>query len=217
LAKQNRHFNLRQFVKDASAIAFDFDGVIVESVGIKDQAFSSLFCQYTVHYDQIMSYHLSHNATVRFEKFEYIFENILGLSYSDDIEAKLNTQFSEFVFNRIVSCPIVPGVLGFLNVFSGNKKLYLISMTPEAELIKILKSRGLLDFFKLVYSSVWKKVDAIRDIMSTGNMEPGELVFIGDSPEDWHAAKETGIRFVGRKTEKLLSDVEYPLITDFLE
>ena len=63
-------------------ILLDFDGVIIESVGIKDEAFEKLYQNYPKHLTQIMEYHLSHNATIRFIKFRYIVENILNEPYS---------------------------------------------------------------------------------------------------------------------------------------
>ena len=67
----------------------DFDGVVVESVGIKDQAFRQLYQDFPQHLDRIMEYHLSHNATIRFEKFRYIAENILRCQFTAEMEAKL--------------------------------------------------------------------------------------------------------------------------------
>ena len=43
--------------------------------------------------------------------------------------------------------------------------LYLVSMSPGDEFGKILKQRGLTQYFKKVYLSSWKKVDAIDDIL----------------------------------------------------
>jgi beta-phosphoglucomutase-like phosphatase (HAD superfamily) len=60
------------------AIIFDFDGVIVESVDIKTKAFAKLFeseSQDVV--EEIVSYHLQHTGVSRFEKFQYIFEQIM--------------------------------------------------------------------------------------------------------------------------------------------
>ncbi len=70
------------------AIILDFDGTIVESVGIKDQAFEALFDQYPEHFDEIMQYHLAHNATIRFDKFKFIAENILHINYTDQLSER---------------------------------------------------------------------------------------------------------------------------------
>ena len=65
--------------KRCRLLILDFDGTLVESVGVKDEAFALLFKDFPEHLDDIMQYHISHNATIRFEKFEYIFNNILHM------------------------------------------------------------------------------------------------------------------------------------------
>ena len=122
-------------------IALDFDGVIVESVGIKDQAFEEVFKQYPEQLAQIMEYHRSHNATIRYDKFKYITETILHQPYSETIGQKLGEEFSRYIFKKIVACPSVPGAKEFLEYFYGKRPLYLISMTPEEELMRILQAR----------------------------------------------------------------------------
>ena len=65
-------------------IVLDFDGVIVESVGIKTEAFRELFRD-SPQVEEIYQYHLANNALSRFEKFPYICENILGRKYTEEM------------------------------------------------------------------------------------------------------------------------------------
>lgn len=55
-------------------IILDFDGVVVESVDIKTEAFRELFQEYE-NVDDIVQYHLQNNAISRFIKFKYIYES----------------------------------------------------------------------------------------------------------------------------------------------
>ena len=198
-------------------IILDFDGTIVESVGIKDVAFRELFKGFPEHIDEIMAYHLSHNATIRFEKFEFIYRNILNQPYSEGIKENLSERFSHFVFDKIAKCAYVPGALDFLGYFGNVVPLYLVSMSPEDELGKILKIRGLTKYFKKVYSSSWKKVDAIDDILRRGDFLPHETVFVGDAYEDFQAAQSMNISFVGRNSEKSFFDSDARIFEDLRE
>ena len=63
-------------------IILDFDGVIVESLDIKTQAFRDLFSNYPEHIDEIMNYQLEYNPFSRYIKFEHIVTNILNYSHS---------------------------------------------------------------------------------------------------------------------------------------
>ena len=192
---------------DIKTIILDFDGVLVESVGIKDGAFEILFKNFPLHLSEIMRYHRTHNATIRFEKFQYIYERILKREYSKELAAQLSEEFSRIVFQKVVACPGVPGDLEFLDYFNHRVPLYLATINPAEELERIIEGRNLQHFFKDVYTYPWRKVDALRNILKTENVRCDQAVFIGDSPEDYQAAQEAGVFFIGRFSDKLFHSV----------
>ena len=192
-------------------IILDFDGTIVESVGIKDSAFKILFSEYPEHLERIMEYHLANNATVRFDKFKHITENILKKEYNEDMEKLLSRRFSELVFKRIVECPYVQGTEDFLNYFREKVPLYLASASPAEELEKILEARDLKKYFKNVYAIPWVKMDVIQDILKRENILPEEAVFIGDAFEDYEAARLTNVFFIGRDSNKSFHGADIPV------
>ncbi len=198
-------------------LILDFDGVIVESVGIKDEAFEQLFLGYPAHLSQIIKYHLANNATIRFEKFKYITETILKEPYTKEKEKELSASFSQLIFQRIVQCPFVKGAKTFLDFFMRQVPLYLVSMSPKEELEQILQIRQLDTYFKKVYASPWSKPDAIRDILQNERVRCQDAIFVGDTPEDYLAAKATGLFFIGRFSGKTFPVNEIPVFHDLLE
>ena len=56
-----------------SAVIFDFDGVIVESLDVKADAFRSLFADHPEHVDQIVRLHRENLGVSRYEKFRTIY------------------------------------------------------------------------------------------------------------------------------------------------
>ena len=185
---------------DPQVILLDFDGVIIESVGIKDQTFEELYKEYPQHLSHIMEYHLSHNATIRFKKFRYIAENILNKPYGAQKEQELSKMFSELVFEKIVHCPLVKGAKEFLEYLCAKVPLYLISISPEDELSWVLDVRGLKKYFKQVYANPIKKSEAFKNILTYEQLDASEAMYIGDTPEDYQAAVDVGIPFNGRKS-----------------
>jgi phosphoglycolate phosphatase-like HAD superfamily hydrolase len=186
------------------AAILDFDGTLVESVGIKDRAFRTLFADRPDRIDAIMAYHLAHNATVRFDKFRHIVETILGEPYTQARAQQLTDRFSALVRAAIIDCPAVAGLDEFLDTLQPRLPLYLVSVSPEEELIAILRARGLAKRMTGIYSASWKKVDAIRDILQRECIGPESAVFVGDAPEDRRAAEAEGVRFIGRDSGKPL-------------
>ncbi|MFC2167175.1 HAD family hydrolase [Acidobacteriota bacterium] len=198
-------------------IIFDFDGVLLESVDIKDYAFKRLFQDYPEHLEEIMEYHLSNNATVRFDKFKYITENILCKSYDKETEKNLSNIFSDLVFRRLVECPYVTGAKEILDFLQDIIPIYIASMSPAAELEKILELRKLKKYFKKVYAVPWLKPDAIRDIMDREKMTQEDIVFVGDSDEDLRAAQSMGVFFIGRDSGKSFHEADIPIFKDMFE
>ena len=198
-------------------IILDFDGTIVESVGIKDAAFKALFGNFPEHLDEIMSYHLFNNATIRFEKFEHIYRNILRLPYTPEIRQWLSKEFSRLVFEKIITCPFVPGAVDFLEYFQKITGLYLISVSPEKELNNILTARNLTRYFKKVYSFEWKKPDAISDILQLEGISPEYAIFMGDTYEDSCSAKKSNVFFIGRDSGKPFENINFPIFKDLVE
>ena len=202
---------------DLRVIMLDFDGVLVESVGIKDQAFKKLFVSYPEKLDEIMSYHLAHNATIRFEKFQYIYDNILKIKYTENIKNNLSKQFSDYVVQNIIDCPSVKGSIEFLDYFYSRVSLYVISTNPPKELAKIIQARGLTKYFKKVYAFPWKKADAMKDILEKENLRNNQAIYIGDSPEDRKSSAQVNIPFIGRISNKDIGGDDIYICQDLFE
>lgn len=196
-------------------IVLDFDGVILDSEGIKDDAFKFLYRRHPQSLDQIINYHKEYRATTRFEKFKYITENILKEKYTDQLKEKLSCQFSEFVFEKTIICPFIDGAKEFLEHFSEKIPLYIASINPQKDLENILKARALNVFFKKVYAIPWKKSDALREILKIESIVPDEAVFIGDTFNDYKAAEETNIPFIGRDSGKFFDSIDVPVCKNF--
>lgn len=198
-------------------ILFDFDGVLIESVGTKDLAFETLFKEYPEHIDKIMDYHLSNNATVRYHKFRYITENILGKRYDEETEKRLSEKFSGLVLTGILHCPYVSGAKEILDSYWHKIPLYLSSVSPADELDEILEARKLKKYFKEIYAVPWIKTEAIRDIMDREDVSPKDMVFIGDSYEDFKSGQRTGVFFIGRDSGKSFHGARIPIFKDMFE
>ncbi|MCK8519384.1 HAD family hydrolase [Methanoculleus sp. 7T] len=59
-------------------VILDFDGVIVESIPLKTVAFRKIFSFAPEHLDEIIAFHLENGGMSRYDKFRYIYANILN-------------------------------------------------------------------------------------------------------------------------------------------
>lgn len=198
-------------------IVLDFDGVIVESNDIKHQAFSEIFSAYPDHHKEIMAYHFAHNAVNRHEKFKHIMINILNEEYEIERAKKWALRFSELTRDKIINCPYVTGATEFIQCFYNNYPVYLASATPIDELKTILKGRNIFQYFAGVYGAPMNKKNMFDDIMKKEMIDVDEILYIGDSPEDYEIARILGCIFLARKSDYKFNDHKIKSFKNMLE
>lgn len=202
-------------------IIFDFDGVIVESMDIKAEGFLYIFRQYPQIKDKIIELHMSRGGMSRWDKIKIIYEQYLGLSLSNEKMAEFAAEFEAFVFNKVLIVPYVMGALEYLKKYQGIYRFYIVSGTPHDEIFEIVKKRGISQYFKGIYGAPATKADLITKIIHENDFIPQEVVFIGDSLDDYEGAKACGVAFIGRKLKnrnnfQFLPDVK-TIINDLTE
>lgn len=181
------------------AIIFDFDGVIVESAGIKTKAFKKLFeLEYPEKVDTIVDYHKRNMGISRFVKFRHIYENILKLPLTSAQEEKLGRTFSEIIFDEIIWAPFVRGAKEFIVRNQRKYAMFIVSGTPSGELQDILECRKIKNLFKEIHGTPQLKPDIICGILKRHSWRKEEVAFVGDAESDMRAAEVTGVHFIAR-------------------
>ena len=203
--------------KVLNVIALDFDGTVVKSNHIKDQAFETIFSDWPEHRNTMMQWHLTRDSVDRREKFHFFVEEVLGQLGNEELIEELTARFSELTRKEIVNCPMVEGAQAFLDYCVCKVPMFLLSATPQNELNKILRKRCLNEYFKQAYGAPIDKVEILNKIMADENVSPGEMLYIGDSPEDQQAAELLGIHFIGRRSDRALNDATYNVYPDFMK
>ena len=182
-----------------ATLILDFDGTIVESLPLKTAAFRKVFSFAPLaHLDEIIAFHLENGGMSRYDKFRYIYENILHEPLTPKQEERLASKYVSLIFESMLTVPCVEGAEDLLEGCSHALPLYIVSATPEGEMQEIARRRGLTKYFIRVYGSPKTKAECIREILAETGASPEEALFVGDAPNDWEAAHETGVRFVAR-------------------
>lgn len=185
------------------AIFLDFDGVVVESLNIKSQAFYEIYMVYGEEIaNKAKKYHIEHQGVSRYIKFQEIHQIYLKRKLQIEQLEELSKQFSVIVLTKIIQCPFVDGVLKFLEQKNANNiPIFLLSATPHEELIDIVKARKLQQYFKDIYGAPSTKVDSGKKIIEQFKLNPQKIVFVGDSRSDFMASNDLGTNFILRQTE----------------
>ena len=180
-------------------IIFDFDGVILESLDAKANAFKQLYKNYgNTIMSKVEKHHLQNGGVSRYEKIKFYHSHYLKEKINDDKIIYLSKKFSDIVFDNVINCSFVIGVKNFLINNKEDFSLFISSASPEEELLKICKKINISPFFKRIYGSPKSKNNHILNIKRDYNLKSHEIIFVGDSINDYEAAKKNKLNFIGR-------------------
>ncbi len=180
-------------------LVLDYDGMVVESVGVKTEAFARLYAPYGESVvKSVVDHHLKNGGLSRYEKFRYAHKNFLGREITEQESQEMGRAFETHVEAAVCESPYVVGALEFLQHWSQRLPIFIASGTPESELRRILVQRGEAQYLVRAYGSPTKKSAILRSIQESCGVSYSEMLFAGDSINDFEPAHELGIPFVGR-------------------
>ncbi|MDD5045091.1 MAG: HAD-IA family hydrolase [Candidatus Omnitrophica bacterium] len=199
------------------AIVFDFDGVLVESVDIKTNAFARLFeGEGAEIVKQVVDYHLNHTGVSRFEKFRYFYKVLLKRELTEQKFKELCERFSVLVVEEVVKAPYVKGGKEFLDRYSNTYKCFVASATPQREIEDIIEKRKMGRYFAGIHGAPKLKSEAVKEIIEGNRLSAAEIVYVGDAMSDYSAAKDNGVRFIARikDNEEIFATIDCLRIND---
>lgn len=180
-------------------IVFDFDGVILESVEVKDKAFYNLFDNLSEEERQrVIDTHRNNPGMNRRKKIALLLTKVLGReACAEDVNTWLK-RFTELVEYGLMNCPEVPGIRRLLQALS-EKPCYVVSAAPQEELRMVARKRDLAQYFIDIFGSPATKIELLQDIIQCENVLPESILLIGDKISDYNAAQSVGTEFIGRR------------------
>jgi len=182
---------------ELDAIFFDLDGVLIDSVPIKTDAYRSLFQSFGDEAVRlIVEYHLANGGIDRFRKIEHVLTQINRME--TDLVKTMAEKFATIVKQKVIEAPSFEPILDIAR--RGRKSgipVFIVSGTPENELIEIVEKRGWANLFKRVRGSPDAKEVILKNLMSENKFTASNCLFIGDAVTDFLAAEHCGIWFIG--------------------
>lgn len=188
-----------------SQILFDFDGVIIDSMDVRDYGFRTIVQGYDKELiDKFIEYHRYNAGLSRYVKIRYFYEEMLGQAISEDQVNELASKFSNIMKEHLVTRDIIiQETIDFIESIYKDITLHIVSGSDERELNFLCKSLGLEQYFITIEGSPTPKNDLVSNIMKEYAYDPKETILIGDSINDYEAAKKSALHFVGFNNEDL--------------
>lgn len=180
-------------------LVFDCDGIILESVNVKNAAFAAVCDAIAPQCTERFTAHITlHGGISRFEKFAWLVQEAFGRAITQDEARTFSGMFAHHCMEAVRAAPLVPGFLATVERWHGEVPLFVASGTPHYELVAIMEERGLARYFTGIYGTPPEKAATLPAIVRSVNARPRCTVMVGDSKTDRDAALIAGTLFYGR-------------------
>lgn len=187
------------------AILWDFDGVIMDSMPIRDKGFEVTLANYPEgEVKSLLEYHRINGGLSRYVKFRYFFEKIRNVSVTDEQIAALASKFSDVMMELLLDEKLL--IMDSVEFIRQNYKaipMHVVSGSDGVELRKICDALNLSQYFGSIHGSPTPKKQLISILLADYNYTPESVVLIGDSINDYEAAVHNNISFWGYRNLSL--------------
>lgn len=201
---------------DYNVFFWDFDGVILDSNDVREFGFRKVLSNHPKSaVDKLIEYHRFNGGLSRYVKFRYFFEEILLQEISEDSVCQLANEFKAIMLEELMDKnKLINETVSFIQKNFKNKTMYIVSGSDEEELKLICKNLELNQYFDDIKGSPTAKDILIRNILKIKKHKTNDCVMIGDSINDYIAAKENQIDFIAFNNKDL---IRYSVIKNFLD
>lgn len=199
-------------------ILWDFDGVIMDSMSVRDKGFEIVLQKYPQ--DQVsllMEYHRSNGGLSRYNKFRYFFEEIRKESITESEIKVLAEEFSVVMLQNLLDSKLlIEDSLKFIKENYLKYKMHIVSGSDGNELRYICENLGLSKYFISIHGSPTPKKELVAKLLIESTYKKEDTCLIGDSFNDLEAAEVNSIAFYGYNNKELFNkEVQY--IYSFLD
>jgi len=101
------------------------------------------------------------------------------------------------VVDEVVAAPEIPGAGAFLKKWYEKVPCFIVSATPDEEIIEITKRRGMSGYFREILGSSRSKEENVGFLLKEYGLDPDRCLFFGDAESDFKAATANGVHFIG--------------------
>ncbi len=193
-------------ITDYKTIFWDFDGVILDSMPIRNKGFELVLKHYPQNQvDALLAYHKANGGLSRYVKFRYLYEVIRGEMISDAQVNELADEFSKIMLENLINpALIISDSVTFLKNNYTKFNMHIVSGSDGTELNIICKGLNLASFFKTIQGSPTPKKQLVSDLIAKYYAgKTNEICLIGDSINDYEAATVNNIDFIGYNNPEL--------------
>ncbi|WP_234986359.1 HAD family hydrolase [Pontibacter lucknowensis] len=189
------------------AVLWDFDGVIMDSMAIRDKGFEVTLANFPKEQvEQLLDYHRLNGGLSRYVKFRYFYEEILKEPITDDMVKAYAARFSEVMMELLIDEKLlIEDSLDFIRKYHRHVPMHIVSGSDGKELNVICEQLNIAEYFVSIQGSPTPKKTLVENLLVENNYLPEHVVLVGDSINDQEAAEANQLDFLAYNNSKLLS------------
>jgi phosphoglycolate phosphatase-like HAD superfamily hydrolase len=190
---------MKSLLSNKKVLLWDFDGVIIDSNEVREFGFRKIFASYPAsQVDDLIKYHNKNGGLSRYVKIRFFYENILNQSISDEDVAKYAEEFSVVMRDELIKKKyLIEETVEFLENVQNDFIMHIVSGSDQKELRFLCQELDVAKFFLSIHGSPVHKNELVKNLIEDNDYSAKELVLIGDSINDYEAAKINEIDFIG--------------------
>ncbi|SKB36657.1 Phosphoglycolate phosphatase, HAD superfamily [Salegentibacter holothuriorum] len=181
------------------AILWDFDGVILDSMPVREYGFKKVLEKYpTREVNLLLDFHKVNGGLSRYVKFRYFFKEIRKEDVSEEKLSNLAKSYSDIMRKKLVSKNnLILETINFIKENKSNFNMHIVSGSDNNELNFLCDKLIISQYFKSIEGSPTPKIELVRSLIKRYGYAPENICLIGDSMNDFEAANLNSIDFYG--------------------
>jgi phosphoglycolate phosphatase-like HAD superfamily hydrolase len=190
---------------EIKVILWDFDGVLMNSNAVRDLGFEKVLHEFKPEQiDALLDFHRANGGLSRYVKFRYFFEKILQQEVSEEVVLEYANRFSGIMKELLVNPSLlIDETLQFVKANFDKYPMHIVSGSDGNELRYLCQMMGINHYFVSIEGSPTPKNHLVADLLARYGYEISECVLIGDSINDFEAAKVNKIHFMSYNNPEL--------------
>ena len=186
-------------ILDYKVILWDFDGVILNSMSVRDQGFVEVLKEFPEEEVKLLlEFHRKNGGLSRYVKFRYFFEEIRKEAITEEEVNQWAHKFSLIMKELLVDSDLlILDSLNFIKKYSSQIPMHIVSGSDQDELRFLCKQLEIAKYFKSIQGSPTPKKQLVQELLKTNGYNHLDCILIGDSYNDFEAADFNKIDFAG--------------------
>ncbi|MBW8887383.1 MAG: HAD family hydrolase [Fibrobacteres bacterium] len=179
-------------------IGLDFDGVIMDSMGLKLDSYCYAFAGEGFAREDVRRLQLASAGLSRFKTIPFMYQSLTGKPMSAEAAARAVDRFREHDEASREKMRLMAGAREFLEAARAcGIPMIIVTGTPQEVIERTLEHFSLRGFFAQVHGSPGSKPEHLTRLAKEAGADPARCLYVGDAIMDQEAAQSAGMAFAG--------------------